>query len=135
MPAMNLRRKNHPGFGKQGKVLYLCRRDVIQYRIVKLIYTHIQQIADLCRKYKVNKLFAFGSILTPRFNSQSDIDLLVDFNKDQITDYFSNFFDLKYELEAILGREVDLVEDQAISNIYFRNNVDNTRTLLYGGGN
>ena len=47
---------------------------------MKLIENNIQKIIDLCKKHKVHKLFVFGSILTNRFNDNSDIDLVVDFN-------------------------------------------------------
>ena len=89
-------------------------------------------IALLCQKHGVRQLHAFGSVLTPHFNENSDVDLLVDFNKDEIVDYFTNYFDLKYALEALLGREVDLVEDNAIHNPIFRRNVDRTKSRIYG---
>ena len=73
---------------------------------MNLIELNIDQIIALCKKYKVNKLFVFGSILTDRFNKESDVDFIVNFDKAQVTDYFSNFFDLKYALEDILGREL-----------------------------
>ena len=38
---------------------------------MKLIENNIQKIVALCKKYKVNKLFVFGSILTDRFNDDS----------------------------------------------------------------
>ena len=41
---------------------------------MRLIERHIKSIAALCRKYKVNRLFVFGSVLTDRFNDGSDID-------------------------------------------------------------
>lgn len=93
---------------------------------------HIKEIITLCQTYKVAKLFAFGSVLTDRFNEQSDIDLVVDFNKSQIKDYFDNYFDFKYALESVFGRKVDLVEEQAIRNPYFKKTVDATKTLIYG---
>lgn len=89
------------------------------------------QISDLCRKYNVRKLFAFGSVLTDRFNEQSDVDLIVDFDKKAIEDYFLNYFDFKYSLENVFGREVDLLEDQPIRNSYLRKNIENTKTLIY----
>ncbi|WP_305482027.1 nucleotidyltransferase family protein, partial [Paramuribaculum intestinale] len=46
---------------------------------MKLIELNLQRILDLCRKHKVKTLSVFGSILTDRFNDQSDVDLLVDF--------------------------------------------------------
>ena len=85
---------------------------------MKLIETNIQKIAALCKKYKVNKLFVFGSILTNRFNDNSDVDLVVSFNKAEVSDYFDNYFDFKYALEELFGREVDLLEEQTIKNPY-----------------
>ena len=76
--------------------------------------------------YKVNKLFVFGSILTERFNKESDIDLVVDFNKEDITDYFDNYYNLKDSLQEVLGRE-----EQAIKNPYLRNSVDSSKMLIY----
>ncbi len=99
---------------------------------MKLIELNIQQIMALCKRYKVSKLFVFGSILTHRFNDESDIDLLVEFNKNDISDYFSNFFDFKYALEELLGRDVDLLEGQAIQNQYLKSNIDSSKQLIYG---
>ena len=87
---------------------------------MRLIERHIKSIAALCRKYKVNRLFVFGSVLTDRFNDGSDIDMVVDFKKDEVEDYFDNYFDFKYSLQDLFGREVDLVEEQTIRNPYFR---------------
>ena len=52
--------------------------------------------------------------------------------KAQVTDYFSNFFDLKYALEDVLGREVDLLEEHAICNHYLKENIERTKALIYG---
>ena len=99
---------------------------------MKLIEKNIQTIIALCRKHKVRRLFVFGSILTNRFNEESDVDLLVDFNKGEVKDYFTNFFDFKYSLEDLLGRKIDLLEEEAIRNPYLKKNVDATKTLIYG---
>ena len=87
---------------------------------MKLIENNIQAIIALCKKHKVNKLFVFGSILTNRFNDDSDVDLVVDFKKAKVEDYFDNYFDFKYSLEDLLGREVDLLEEQTIKNPYLK---------------
>ena len=99
---------------------------------MKLIENNIQKIIALCKKYKVNKLFVFGSTLTNRFNKDSDVDLVVSFNKAEVSDYFDNYFDFKYSLEELLGREVDLLEEQTIKNPYLKKNVDSTKVLIYG---
>ena len=56
------------------------------------IELNMDKIIALCKKYKVSKLFVFGSILTNRFNKESDVDFIVNFDKAQVTDYFNNFF-------------------------------------------
>ncbi len=100
--------------------------------IMNFLDSHIYQIKDLCRKYKVRRLFAFGSVLTDKFNEQSDVDLIVDFDKNAIKDYFLNYFDFKYALENVLGRQVDLLEEQPIRNSYLKKNIESTKTLISG---
>lgn len=41
---------------------------------MKLIELNIDKIIALCKKYKVAKLWVFGSILTDHFNESSDVD-------------------------------------------------------------
>ena len=89
-------------------------------------------IIALCEKHKVKWLFAFGSVLTSRFTEKSDIDLVVDFDKAKIEDYFSNYFDLIYALEKLLNRDINLLEEQAIRNPVLRRNIDRTKSLIYG---
>mgnify|MGYP000775390383 CR=1 FL=1 len=99
---------------------------------MKLIESNIQKIIDLCKRHKVHKLFVFGSVLTNRFNDDSDVDLVVDFNKTEVEDYFDNYFDFKYSLQDLLGREIDLLEEQTIKNPYLKKNIDSTKMLIYG---
>ncbi len=99
---------------------------------MKLIENNIEKIVALCKKHKVGKLFVFGSILTNRFNDNSDVDLVVSFKKAEVNDYFDNYFDFKYALEELFGREVDLLEEQTIKNPYLKKNVDSTKALIYG---
>ena len=102
---------------------------------MNLIENNSQKIIALCKKHKVGKLFVFGSILTDRFNDDSDVDMVVDFDKVTLEDYADNYFDLKFSLEDIFGREVDLLEDKAIRNPVLRRNIDNSKVLIYGVAN
>lgn len=108
---------------------YICRD-------MKLIEMNIDKIAALCRMHKVEKLWVFGSILTPRFNDASDVDFSVNFDADAINsekiDWADTFFDFLHGLEAIIGRRIDLVCDDAVSNPVFRNELDRTKHLIYG---
>lgn len=101
---------------------------------MKLIDFNIRRIFELCKIYKVKSLYVFGSILTPNFNSESDVDLLVRFKKDAIPleKYADNYFDLQFALEDLFNRKVDLVCDDAIKNPYFREEVDSKKQLIYG---
>ncbi len=101
---------------------------------MKLIELNLQRIIDLCRKHKVKSLAVFGSILTDRFNDQSDVDLLVDFepvDHDKF-DYVSNYFGLRDALELLFNRKVDLIEEKGLRNKYFIANVNRTKQVIYG---
>ena len=101
---------------------------------MKLIELNLQRIIDLCLKHRVKSLAVFGSILTDRFNDQSDVDLLVNFDTTdhEKWDYVSNYFDFQEALERILGRKVDLVVEKGLKNKYFIHNVNRTKQLIYG---
>lgn len=101
---------------------------------MKLIELNLQRIIDLCRKHKVKTLAVFGSILTDRFNDQSDVDLLVNFDTidHENWDYVTNYFDFQEALEKIFGRKVDLVVEKGLKNKYFIQNVNRTKQLIYG---
>jgi hypothetical protein len=91
----------------------------------------IFEIRNLCQKNKVKNLYVFGSVLTNKFNDTSDIDLIVDIDSNDPLDYADNYFNLKFALEELLKRQIDLLEDKAIRNPYLRYNIDNSKTLLY----
>lgn len=99
---------------------------------MKLIEMNMDKIVALCKKYKVAKLWVFGSILTDRFTDQSDVDFSVIFNYHLIDDLFVTFFDFIEELEVLLGRKVDMVDETEVSNKYFRKELDATKCLIYG---
>ncbi len=99
---------------------------------MKLIEINIAKISELCNKFHVRRLFVFGSILTDRFNDDSDVDFIVDFDRSKIKDIFETFFDFQFSLEALLGRRVDLIEEDAISKPHFLNEVRATKKLIYG---
>ena len=92
----------------------------------------MERIKALCKQHKVSKLFAFGSILNDKFNSESDIDLIVDFADVDLKDYADNYFNLKFSLERLFGREIDLLEEKAIKNPFFQKSVNSKRVMIYG---
>lgn len=101
---------------------------------MKLIEFNLQRIIDLCQKHKVKSLAVFGSILTDRFNDNSDVDLLVDFEPtDHYTfDYVGNYFDFRDALELLFNRKVDLIEYGNNLNPIFKASVDKKKQMIYG---
>lgn len=80
----------------------------------------IEAIRRACERYGVRRLRVFGSTLTDRFDPEtSDIDFLVDFQPDR-ADIFHDYFDLKFELQRIVGREIDLVMERSVKNPFFK---------------
>jgi len=99
---------------------------------MNLIKSHTADISKLCKKYNVKSLYVFGSVLTDKFNTESDIDLIVEFQPLNVLDYADNYYDLKFSLETILKREIDLLEEKAIKNPYFRKTINQNKQLIYG---
>jgi len=88
-------------------------------------------LALLCAQNKVKSLYAFGSVLSSRFSSDSDIDLIVDINSANPLEYADCYFSLKFALQDLFKRPVDLLENKAIRNNYLRQEIDNSKQLIY----
>ncbi len=98
---------------------------------MNLIENYRNQIVELCDNHKVKELYLFGSVLTEKFNDSSDVDMLIQFSQVELLEYFDNYMDLKENLEKILNRRVDLIENQAIRNPIFRRVLDREKQLFY----
>lgn len=71
-----------------------------------------RKVADFCRRYHIQKLAFFGSVLREDFKPTSDVDILVEFKKGCTPGLA--FFAMPEELKKILGREVDLLTYQGV---------------------
>lgn len=91
-----------------------------------------KEINNLYLQNKVKSLYVFGSVLTDQFSKTSDIDLVVDIDSTDPFDYADNYFNLKFSLQELFKRPVDLLENKAIKNPYIRENIDRSKTLIYG---
>jgi hypothetical protein len=79
------------------------------------------RLADICRRYRVASLEAFGSFTRGDAGAQSDIDILVTFEPG--AQLGLRYVELQQELEALYGRPVDLLTRSAVErspNKYFR---------------
>jgi uncharacterized protein len=91
-----------------------------------------QELDKLCRKHSIRRLALFGSVLTPDFNNDSDIDVLVEFEEGVSIGLF-RFVGIQRELSAICGgRNIDLHTPNELSR-YFRDQVLSTMQVRYAG--
>ena len=93
---------------------------------------NIEILKKLCKQYNVKTFSAFGSVLRSDFNQASDIDFAVDFNENNPFIYTDLYFKFKQDLENLLNRKIDLIEERAIKNKFFKNELDTTKQLIYG---
>ena len=99
---------------------------------MNLINQHRRIISSLCKKYKVNELYVFGSLATGSENKQSDIDFLVKFGDVELYNYFDNYMDFKESLEKLFKRNVDLLEIQTLKNPILKRSIDRNKIKIYG---
>jgi predicted nucleotidyltransferase len=88
-------------------------------------------MVDFCRQNRVKSLYVFGSVLTDRFNEKSDIDLVVDIDAFDPLVYADSYFNLKFALQDLLKRPVDLLEEKAIRNPFMREHINVSKQLIY----
>ena len=78
------------------------------------------KIAEFCRRHHIRRLSVFGSALRDDFGSDSDVDVLVEFDEGHEPGFA--FFGMQDELSELLGRKVDLHTPGFLSR-YFRDQV------------
>ncbi|HQO10326.1 MAG TPA: nucleotidyltransferase family protein [Clostridiales bacterium] len=98
------------------------------------ITDHIQKsnLESLCKKYKIKSLSLFGSAVRDELKSDSDIDILIEFEKG-CTPGLITFIGIQRELSDLLGKRVDLRTEGDLSK-YFIKKVMNEKKVEYVSG-
>lgn len=100
--------------------------------MTSLLTIHLPALAQLFRKHRVLKAEVFGSATSDEFGPNSDIDLLVSFDPTlPVLDYADNYFELKEQLEILLGRRVDLVSSKSLKNPVLIQSIHRSKQSLY----
>ncbi|MGQ9510249.1 MAG: nucleotidyltransferase family protein [Thermodesulfobacteriota bacterium] len=81
----------------------------MQNKLIKKLKSHLPEIKQ---KYKVKEIGIFGSQIKGKFKKKSDIDILVEFEEGGCT--FDDYMELKFFLEGMFQRKVDLVLKNAL---------------------
>ena len=89
-----------------------------------------KRIEDFCLKWKVSEMALFGSVLSDEFRPESDIDVLVTFADNAGWGLF-DFVDMIDELKDIFGREVDIVEKDALRNPFRKQAILDRNEVIY----
>ncbi len=92
-----------------------------------------EKIVEFCQHWKVSELALFGSVLREDFRPDSDIDILITFAPEAKRGLMT-LAKMKYELEDLLGRDVDLVSKHAVEtshNWIRRNEILGTAQVVY----
>lgn len=94
------------------------------------IHISAEDLAALCRKWRIAEMSLFGSVLGADFRPTSDIDVLVRFDRE--ADWSTlDLIDLQQELSEMFRRTVDLVEELALRNPYRRRSILSNRKIVY----
>ncbi|HEA28576.1 MAG TPA: nucleotidyltransferase domain-containing protein [Leeuwenhoekiella sp.] len=98
----------------------------------ELIEHNKTAIIAICDQFKVERMYAFGSVVGVNFNDKSDIDILLIFREDLcVRNYTSYFFEIKYRLENLLTRSIDLITQRSLTNPYLIQSINDTKQLIY----
>ena len=89
------------------------------------------KVAEFCRKNRVKSLAVFGSVLRADFRSDSDIDVLVEFERDAKVGFLA-MGRMQRELTAIFQRQVDLVSRDGLKPV-IREVILTSAEVLYAG--
>lgn len=93
---------------------------------------HREDIAEICRRFRVAKLELFGSAVNGGFDpARSDLDFAVEFEDVPERELFDLFFGLLHALEDLFGRRVDLVDRAALRNPYLVKAIEQDGELVY----
>lgn len=92
----------------------------------------LNEVKNILKQNNVLKAYAFGSVCTDKFNDESDIDLLVNF--DPKLDPLSRgekYWIIEESLQQLLNRSIDIVSEASLTNPYFIKVLNKTKTVIY----
>lgn len=92
---------------------------------------HREEILILCKQYSVKTLYVFGSVLTDNYRPESDIDFVIDIDVDDPITYGENYFQVKFALQNLLNRPIDLLEQKSLRNSFLIDRINRTKQVVY----
>jgi predicted nucleotidyltransferase len=100
--------------------------------MIPAMHTHRSAIAQLCVRYGVRRLAVFGSASVAQEDADArDVDLIVDFDRAHRPRPLPCYFEFKSDLEALLGKPVDLVELSAMPDSRLKRSIVRSALPVY----
>ncbi len=87
-------------------------KQLFPYKLMFNFEQYQNRISSIYQKYRVRNLTAFGSVVSEHFHEQSDIDFLIELDSAQ--DGLKRYMNVKFELELLFFRHIDLVMPRTI---------------------
>lgn len=84
-------------------------------------------LVDFCRKHRIHRMAAFGSVLRNDFGPQSDVDILVEFEPDATPGW--EFFGMAREFSKLVGRPVDMSTFKGIKKSFIHQILDSAEDV------
>ncbi len=91
------------------------------------------RLEKICQKFGITELSLFGSAIRDDFSEASDVDILVNFEKESVPTLF-RFEELRLELQELFGRDIDLLTKRSIEksrNRYRRQEILGNHRVIY----
>ncbi len=100
--------------------------------IAPAVQDQLPEIVNILSKYNIKRAYLFGSACSGEFKDGSDVDFLVSFKAGlDPVEQGEEWWDLLFELEDYLQREVDLLTENSLKNRYFIESVNQKKQLIY----
>ena len=90
-----------------------------------------QRLKSICKQFNVSRLYVFGSAAKDELRDDSDIDLIVEFDRSNYHGAFDQFMGLKETLEDFYNRPIDLLISRKFRNHIFERDVEDSKILVY----
>jgi hypothetical protein len=101
-------------------------------KMQQLLAKSKNELIAICQALSIKRLYAFGSVVSEKFDDNSDIDFLISFSDNLTVDeYTKNYFILQYKLRELFKREIDIVTERTLSNPYFIESINESKLLIY----
>lgn len=84
---------------------------------------------SICKTRSIKSLYIVGSASRGDDVSDSDLDLLVSFAPSD--NPFEQYMGAKEDFESLFNRRVDLIEEGAVKNPFFKQSINEDKVLIY----